>query len=392
MPGADLGRSFTDDEIEPAGWRCAHPPTSARRTSPPRPLRRWLPTAIVAWFQGRSEFGPRALGHRSAAGAPGPRPEPGPAQRRSRAASSSGRWHRWCWRTAPASIFGGPIPARTCSSCTTWRRQWRERIPAVVHVDGTARIQTVDRCAEPLLARMLERSTALTGLPVVVNTSLNTAGRPMVDNPRDALECFGSAPVDVLALGPFLLRRSGAHPMSYSVVVPTLGRPSLQMLLTGSEWHECHNTGRPRGDYRGRRPAFRFRGSVAGARAQRPHPGAALWGAGTGSCPQRRLARSGHRMGRLSRRRHRAGAGLGPRIGRRPAWTRARRGRSPRPDQRAAAHRTAADRLGAGTAGLAGAMWITADMAYRRAVLQRSVASTSGSAGRTARTPTWRCG
>ena len=45
------------------------------------------------------------------------------------------------------------------------------------------------------------------GVPVVVNTSLNTAGRPMVDDPRDALECFGSAPVDVLALGPFLVRR-----------------------------------------------------------------------------------------------------------------------------------------------------------------------------------------
>jgi carbamoyltransferase len=47
-----------------------------------------------------------------------------------------------------------------------------------------------------------------TGVPVVVNTSLNTAGRPMVDDPRDALECFGSAPVDVLALGPFLVRRA----------------------------------------------------------------------------------------------------------------------------------------------------------------------------------------
>jgi carbamoyltransferase len=86
--------------------------------------------------------------------------------------------------------------------------QWRERIPAVVHVDGTARIQTVDRDTEPMLARLLERFAKLTGLPTVVNTSLNTAGRPMVDDPRDALECFGSAPIDVLALGPFLLRRS----------------------------------------------------------------------------------------------------------------------------------------------------------------------------------------
>jgi carbamoyltransferase len=85
--------------------------------------------------------------------------------------------------------------------------EWLSRIPAVVHVDGTARIQTVDPVADPLLGRLLQGFAARTGLPVVVNTSLNTAGRPMVDSPRDALECFGSAPVDVLCLGPFLVRR-----------------------------------------------------------------------------------------------------------------------------------------------------------------------------------------
>jgi carbamoyltransferase len=57
------------------------------------------------------------------------------------------------------------------------------------------------------MARVLTEFEARTGLPVVVNTSLNTAGRPMVDDPRDALECFGSSPVDVLALGPYLVRR-----------------------------------------------------------------------------------------------------------------------------------------------------------------------------------------
>ena len=82
------------------------------------------------------------------------------------------------------------------------RPQWRDRIPAVVHVDGTARIQTVDPRASRCWPRMLEAFEARTGLPVVVNTSLNTAGRPMVDDPRDALECFGSAPVDLLAIGP----------------------------------------------------------------------------------------------------------------------------------------------------------------------------------------------
>jgi carbamoyltransferase len=85
---------------------------------------------------------------------------------------------------------------------------WRERIPAVVHVDGTARVQTVDRTAEPLVARMLDGFERRTGLPVVVNTSLNTAGRPMVDDIKDALECFGATPVDLLAIGPFVLRRS----------------------------------------------------------------------------------------------------------------------------------------------------------------------------------------
>jgi carbamoyltransferase len=87
---------------------------------------------------------------------------------------------------------------------------WRKRIPAVVHVDGTARIQTVDEAREPLVARMLQRFEALTGLPVVVNTSFNTAGRPMVDTPRDALECFGSCPLDLLAIGPFAVRRGEA--------------------------------------------------------------------------------------------------------------------------------------------------------------------------------------
>jgi carbamoyltransferase len=161
---------------------------------------------IVAWFQGRSEYGPRALGHRSLLADP-------------RAAANLERLNAVKGReqfrpVAPmvlaeraADIFEGPLPSPFMLFTHEVRPGWAERIPAVVHVDGTARIQTVDRGEEPLVARMLERFEALTGVPVVVNTSLNTAGRPMVDDPRDALECFGSAPVDVLAIGPFLVRR-----------------------------------------------------------------------------------------------------------------------------------------------------------------------------------------
>src|SRR5690606_7286912 len=94
-----------------------------------------------------------------------------------------------------AEIFsGGPIPSPYMLFTHRVAPQWQDRIPAVVHVDGTARIQTVDAGDLRLLHRCISRFEELTGLPVVVNTSLNTAGRPMVDDPRDALECFGSAP------------------------------------------------------------------------------------------------------------------------------------------------------------------------------------------------------
>jgi carbamoyltransferase len=163
---------------------------------------------VVAWFQGRSEYGPRALGHRSLLA------HPGRAENLERLNEIKGR--EQFRPVAPmvlaeraGEIFQGPLPSPYMLFTHRVRPDWRARIPAVVHVDGTARIQTVDRSGEPLVAAMLEAFERRTRLPVVVNTSLNTAGRPMVDDPRDALECFGSAPVDVLALGPFLVRRSG---------------------------------------------------------------------------------------------------------------------------------------------------------------------------------------
>jgi carbamoyltransferase len=165
---------------------------------------------VVAWFQGRSEFGPRALGHRSLLADPR---HPGNLEKLN---DIKGR--EQFRPVAPmvlaeraGEIFdGGPIPSPYMLFTHRVRPGWAERIPAAVHVDGSARIQTVDREAEPLVARMLECFEARTGVPVVVNTSLNTAGRPMVDDPRDALECFGSAPVDLLAIGPFVVRRPGS--------------------------------------------------------------------------------------------------------------------------------------------------------------------------------------
>ena len=208
MPTAALGRGWDDEalaaRLETAGVQFDRPDDVADAVA-----EALAANQVVAWFQGRSEFGPRALGHRSLLA------DPRAPDNLEKLNDIKGR--EQFRPVAPmvlaeraAEIFeGGPIPSPYMLFTHRVRDGWPERIPAVVHVDGTARIQTVDRSEEPLMARCLEAFEARTGVPVVVNTSLNTAGRPMVDDPRDALECFGSAPVDLLAIGPYVIQRAG---------------------------------------------------------------------------------------------------------------------------------------------------------------------------------------
>jgi carbamoyltransferase len=206
MPTAALGRSVGDGEIE--SWlRTARVPFTRPADVAETAAEVLAGDGVVAWVQGRSEFGPRALGHRSLLA------NPSRAENLQRLNDIKGR--EQFRPVAPmvlleraADIFDGPIPSPYMLFTHRVREDWRDRIPAVVHVDGTARIQSVDPAHEPLVARMLEAFDERTGLPVVVNTSLNTAGRPMVDDVRDALECFGSTPVDALAVGPFLVTRA----------------------------------------------------------------------------------------------------------------------------------------------------------------------------------------
>ncbi|UQX03780.1 carbamoyltransferase C-terminal domain-containing protein [Streptomyces sp. RerS4] len=205
MDGADLGRDWSDAEL--GAWlKTAGVPFERPADIAATVAQALADNAIVAWFQGRSEYGPRALGHRSLLAHPG---HEGNLER-----LNDVKGREQFRPVAPmvlaeraAEIFDGPLPSPYMLFVHDVAADWRERIPAVVHVDGTARIQTVDRAREPLVARMLTEFEKRTGLPVVVNTSLNTAGRPMVDDPRDALECFGSSPVDLLAIGPYAVRR-----------------------------------------------------------------------------------------------------------------------------------------------------------------------------------------
>jgi carbamoyltransferase len=208
MPGADLGRSWSDDEIE--AWLTTAKVPFERVDDVAETVAECLAdNGVVAWFQGRSEYGPRALGNRSLLA------HPGHARNLERLNDVKGR--EQFRPVAPMvrvervqEIFSrGPSSSPYMLFVHDVAAQWRDRIPAVVHVDGTARVQTVDAADDPLVSRMLAGFERRTGIPVVINTSLNTAGRPMVDDPRDALECFGSAPVDLLAVGPFVLRRPG---------------------------------------------------------------------------------------------------------------------------------------------------------------------------------------
>jgi carbamoyltransferase len=208
MTTASLGRGWDDDalasRLQTAGVAFERPADVADAVA-----ETLAADGVVAWFQGRSEFGPRALGHRSLLA------DPRGAGNLEKLNDIKGREQfrpvapMVLAERAPEIFRDGPLPSPYMLFTHGVHPEWRERIPAVVHVDGTARVQTVDAAEEPLVARMLERFEARTGVPVVVNTSLNTAGRPMVDDPRDALECFGSAPVDLLAIGPFVVRRAG---------------------------------------------------------------------------------------------------------------------------------------------------------------------------------------
>ena len=162
---------------------------------------------ILGWFQGRAEWGPRALGNRSIVADPR-RPE-------MKEILSQRIKHREIFRPFAPSIlaestgewFEKSHPSPFMTQAYSVRPEKRDKIPAPTHVDGTGRLQTVTREANPRYWSLIKSFEQLTGVPVVLNTSFND-NEPIVCRPEEALDCFQRTQMDALMLGDFLITRS----------------------------------------------------------------------------------------------------------------------------------------------------------------------------------------
>ena len=161
---------------------------------------------IVGWFQGRMEFGPRALGNRSILA--------DPRRKDMKEILNSRIKYREPFRPFCPSILAERVgkyfvtdyPSPFMVMAYKIRPEQRERIPAVTHGDGTGRLQTVEREVNPLYWKLIHRFEEVTGVPVLLNTSFNE-NEPIVQTPAEAIDCFLRTQMDVLSIGGFLLRK-----------------------------------------------------------------------------------------------------------------------------------------------------------------------------------------
>jgi len=161
---------------------------------------------IVGWFQGAAEWGPRALGDRSILADPRRAEMKDILNRRIKHRESFRPFAPSIAEEAVGEFFEKTHPSPFMTFAYPVRREKRGVIPAPTHVDGTARLQTVSRSANPLYWKLIRTFGEITGVPVVLNTSFND-NEPIVCRPEEALECFRRTQMDVLVLGNFVLER-----------------------------------------------------------------------------------------------------------------------------------------------------------------------------------------
>jgi carbamoyltransferase len=205
-----LGNSATQEEIEQNLRVYKIPFIRSRHVS--RSVARLLDQGhIVGWFQGRMEFGPRALGNRSILA---DARDPGMKDKVNEVVKFREGWRPF----APsvllerfADYFEPSIPSPFMILTHTVRPEKRSTIPAVTHVDGTARIQTVERQTNPRYWDLISEFERLTGVAVVMNTSFNLRGEPIVSEPKDAIRTFFSSGLDFLAIGDCIVAKDPAR-------------------------------------------------------------------------------------------------------------------------------------------------------------------------------------
>lgn len=204
---AQWGPAFSDDEIAAAldaagvDYERVDGPALAGRVAT-----LLADDHVVGWYQGRAEIGPRALGARSILGNPA---------RRSTANRINVMKGRELWRPLAPSVteeaystyFDGPQRSRFMLVAVQVRPEHRHALAAVTHVDGTARPQAVSRRHNPRYWEVLDHVGSLTGHPVVLNTSFNVAGEPIVHTPAQAIADFLGTSMDALAIGNHLARK-----------------------------------------------------------------------------------------------------------------------------------------------------------------------------------------
>jgi carbamoyltransferase len=206
MDHAFLGPGFADEEIEQF-LRWSKLPYRRLEHLADEVAELLVHDQVIGWFQQRMEFGPRALGARSILASP-------------LHASMQERLNdikdREDFRpVAPVVLEEEAAKWFTDAGSSPFmlfvydvQPEKAGIIPAVRHIDGTARIQTINREQHPLYYDLLKAFQARTGVPVLVNTSFNTRGEPIVCTHRDAIECFWTSPLDALVIGPFLLEKA----------------------------------------------------------------------------------------------------------------------------------------------------------------------------------------
>ncbi|MFN5781561.1 MAG: carbamoyltransferase C-terminal domain-containing protein, partial [Novosphingobium sp.] len=165
---------------------------------------------VTGWYQGRSEWGPRALGNRSILANPGIPDMKDRINRKIKKREGFRPFAPSILREDVSAYFEQDVNSPFMMHVVRFRPEWREAFPAVTHIDGTGRLQSVDADNNPLYYRLLQALKLRTGHGMVLNTSFNE-NESVVDTPEQAIACFQRTDMDALVLGRYVLIKPGQH-------------------------------------------------------------------------------------------------------------------------------------------------------------------------------------